>query len=57
MREELKEIMNLAEEQGQMMERQRIARAFYMYSNRERIPLAIQKDIIKIITVDIKFDA
>ena len=51
----MKEALELAEEKGRQEERLRIARGFYDYSKRESLPLEVQKDIAKIITIDIQF--
>jgi len=53
--EDIKEVCRLAEEKGREEERLRIAKAFYGYEKRETLPLEVQKDIAKIITVDIQF--
>lgn len=51
----MEEILKIAERLGAEKERVRCARAFYEYPKREQLPLEIQKDIMKIITVDIDF--
>lgn len=50
------ELMKKCEQLGEEKERVRIMRAFREYKNREKIPLEIQKDLAKIITIDIEFD-
>lgn len=53
MKERLEKLVALAIEEGQMKERTRIAREFYEYKNREKIPVEYQKEIIHIITTDL----
>ena len=51
----MKELIEIAGEEATLKERNRIAKLFYDYPKRESLPLDIQKDIIKMIMVDIQF--
>jgi hypothetical protein len=49
------EIRKLAQQLGIEQERNRIAKEFYEYPKRESLPLGVQREIAKIIMVDIDF--